>query len=78
MFQGLNGDGDYRDEGETVVWLSRAASGDVPDRPRAVAFASRDLLVAVPEPGSLPLLAFGFLSMAGLSRWLQQRVSNSN
>ncbi len=73
LLQDLNGDGDYRDEGETAVWLSRSVSGDVPDRPRAVAFAPRNLVVAVPEPGSLPLLAIGFISMAGLAGFSKQR-----
>lgn len=67
LLQDLNGDGDYLDEGETIAWLSREANGSFPDRPRAVAFAPRERLVAVSEPGSLPLMAIGFLSMAGFA-----------
>lgn len=81
LLQDLNGDGDYRDEGETTVWQSRAVSGDVPDRPRAVAFAPRDLVVAVAEPGTLLLLAIGFLSMAGMAGFSgrrRSRVKNSD
>ncbi|WP_282608293.1 hypothetical protein [Pelagibius sp. Alg239-R121] len=67
LLQDLNGDGDYRDAGETGIWLSRQANGSFPDRPRAVAFTSQNPVVAVAEPGSLPLLAIGLFSVLGLS-----------
>lgn len=60
----LNQDGDYFDEGETVVYASNDLTGFFPDRPRAVAYRTP---IAVPEPGlALGLLVTGAL---GFRRW---------
>ena len=50
----LNGDGDYFDEGETVPYLSRLLTSNVPERPRAVAYAQNPSNV-VSEPVFLSL-----------------------
>ncbi len=71
LLKDLNGDGDYDDPGETTVWASRLANDTFPDRPRAVTFVEPGLVVAVAEPGSLPLFGLGLLSavtLAGLRK----------
>ena len=64
----LNGDGDYFDDGETVVYASRALNGLFPERPRAVAYRTpASDPVSVPEPGLV--LGLGMVSALGYRRW---------
>lgn len=66
LLSDLDGNGDYFGTGETIIWTSRALTGDFPDRPRAVAFNNKTL-IAVAEPESLALLSAGIVLLAGFS-----------
>lgn len=52
----FNADGDFLDPGETIIWTSRFLTGDLPERPRAIAAYTR-----VPEPSGLLLFVSLFL-----------------
>ncbi|PIE44068.1 MAG: hypothetical protein CSA50_02050 [Gammaproteobacteria bacterium] len=53
----LNGDGDFFDTDETILFASAAINGNYPNRPRAVSY----LYSEVPNPGTIWLLAFGLM-----------------
>ncbi|MEO0825510.1 MAG: PEP-CTERM sorting domain-containing protein [Cyanobacteria bacterium J06639_16] len=58
----LNQDGDYFDQGETIVYASRQLNGLFPERPRTVAYRTPTPDAAsVPEPG----LVLGLLMVGG-------------
>lgn len=58
-----NGDGDFLDDGETFLFLSRALNGALPVRPRSVIFY--DSVAPIPLPATLPILA----AAAGVLAW---------
>jgi hypothetical protein len=66
----LNGDGDFFDEDETVVYASRQLTGFFPERPRVVEYAR-----SVPEPS--PLLGVlgvgGAIVSSALSRFAKKQ-----